>query len=195
MMCFASHELACNPDVQDRLRKEIDEVRESLNGEIPTYDTVMAMPYLDMVVSENLRKWPPVVTVDRECTKPYVMEDYAGKKHQLKVGDSIVFPIFAIHNDPALFPNPSKFDPERFSTERKHEIDPDSYIPFGVGPRMCIGNRFALMEAKINLFHLLSAFIIEKSPKTDESLTLSTQAINLIPKNGFWLQFRVRNDV
>lgn len=192
MMCFATHELACNPEAQEKLRHEIDEVREQLNGATPSFDVIMKMKYLDMVVSETLRKWPPVVTVDRECTKPYVMEDYEGKKHYLKKGQGVIFPIFAIHNDPEYYSDPQKFEPERFSEERKHEIMADAYFPFGVGPRMCIGNRFSLMEAKISLFHLLSTFVIEKSPRTQAPIKLSNQAINLIPTKGFWLNLKVR---
>lgn len=189
-----SHELAMNQDVQEKLRQEIDDVRHELNGEGITYDRIMQMTYLDLVVTENLRKWPPVPLVDRECTKPYVMEDYAGKKHYLKEGDSVGFPIFAMHNDPALFPNPEKFDPERFSPERIHEIKPYSYFPFGHGPRNCIGNRFALMEAKIILFHFLSTFRIEKSSKTVDPIQFQHAPINLIPVHDFWLQLRVRQD-
>lgn len=75
-----SHELAINPDIQKRLVEEIDEVREELDGSPITYEKIQKMKYLDMVVSESLRKWPPANAMDRYCTKDYVLDDYKGKR-------------------------------------------------------------------------------------------------------------------
>lgn len=143
LMCLAVHELAVNKDVQMRLVDEIDEVRQQLNGKPLSYEVLQKMPYLDMVVSETLRKWPPVVATDRACTIPYqLVNESNGQKINFNRGDGIWIPILGLHRDPNYFPNPDLFDPERFSVENRNNIRPFTYIPFGVGPRNCIGMVF-----------------------------------------------------
>lgn len=77
--------------------------------------------------------------MDRLCVKPYVIEGDDGLKININVGDVVWIPILGRHRDPDFFPNPMKFDPERFSDENKHNILNTTYIPFGLGPRNCIG--------------------------------------------------------
>lgn len=90
---------------------------------------------------ETLRKWPPLVVTDRVCTNTYTIQpEQPGEVPvTLKKDDAIWIPIYAIHRDPANYPDPDKFDPERFNDENKRDIKPMSFIPFGVGPRNCIG--------------------------------------------------------
>lgn len=140
LMCLAVHELAVNKDVQLRLVEEIDEVRKQLDGNPLSYEVLQKMQYLDMVVSETLRKWPPLISTDRTCTIPYqLINESNGQKVDFKRGDNIWLPIFGIHRDPDYFPNPEVFDPDRFSVENRDQIQPFTYMPFGVGPRNCIG--------------------------------------------------------
>lgn len=140
LMCVAVHEMATNRDVQNRLIQEIDDVRRELNGNDLSYEILQKMQYLDMVVSETLRKWPPAVVTDRTCTKPYqLVNESNGQKIQLNPGDDLWIPIIGLHRDPKYFPDPDRFDPERFSVENRDQIQPFTYIPFGVGPRNCIG--------------------------------------------------------
>lgn len=140
LMCLAVHELAVNKHVQMRLVQEIDEVRKQLDGKPLTYEILQKMEYLDMVVSETLRLWPPAVATDRACTIPYqLVNESNGQKINFKLGDGIWIPILGLHRDPRYFPNPDVFDPERFSVENRSKIVPFTYMPFGVGPRNCIG--------------------------------------------------------
>lgn len=83
-----------------------------------------------------MRKYPPVPLLNREVTKEYYLKEY---DCVLEKGTSIIIPIIGLHHDPKLFPDPDKFEPERFSEENKSTIDPYSFIPFGEGPRNCIG--------------------------------------------------------
>lgn len=92
------------------------------------------------VFIESLRKWPPAMSIDRKCVKPYKYVNNDGTKLTLNVGDTIWIPVLGIHRDSEYYPNPDKFDPERFSDENKHKILPFTYLPFGSGPRNCIGN-------------------------------------------------------
>lgn len=141
LLSFAAYELMENPEVQERLFEEITEISENLeDGEQLTYEILQQkMPYLDMVISEVLRKWPPTLATDRVCTKDISYELDGGKKVELTPGDSLWFPIIALHMDSKYWSEPEKFIPERFSAENKEDIKPFTYIPFGVGPRNCIG--------------------------------------------------------
>lgn len=139
LLATMCHELAENQAVQLKLRCEIDAARSRLNGGPFTYDVMQSLRYLDMVVSESLRKWPPAIATDRMCVRPYELHDDDGHTLRIRKGDGLWIPIFALHRDPEYWPEPNKFDPERFSDERKGEIQPFTYVPFGVGPRNCIG--------------------------------------------------------
>lgn len=133
-MTFLAYELVRNPEVQEKLRAEIDEVNESLDGEELTYEHLQKMKYLDQVITEVLRMHPPVPMVDRVCTKTFVL-DCDGKKIEFEPGRNFYIPIYSIHHDPKYYPDPEKFDPERFSDENKHNVNQDCYLSFGIGPR------------------------------------------------------------
>lgn len=194
LMCYMAHELAVNPDIQKKLIQEVDDVTRELNGAPLTYEAIQKMKYLDMVVSESLRKWPPAIFMDRYCTKPYSLENSNGGKIQLNVGDGIWIPCVAIQNDPAYFPNPEKFDPERFSDENKKKIQPFTYFPFGAGPRNCIGSRFALMECKAIFYYILSSCSIEFGQKSVETIKLKKNNFSLMTETGFWFDLAPRKD-
>ncbi|KAK9885367.1 hypothetical protein WA026_010863 [Henosepilachna vigintioctopunctata] len=191
-MCFVAYELAANPDVQQKLIDEIDDNRPS-NG-LPTYETIANMAYLDMVISETLRKWPIAAAMDRVVTKPYTIppEHPHEKPVHLNVDDIVVVPIYGLHHDPLYYENPEKFDPERFSPENRRKIDPYTYLPFGIGPRSCIGNRFALLEIKALFFFILTHFEIVPIEKTQIPIKIKKSAFNLTSENGFPLGFKKR---
>lgn len=145
-MCHMANELAINPDIQKRLQEEIDDAFQAAGpkGKV-SYEQVLKMQYLDMVLSESLRKWPAAIFTDRVCQKGgYELPPTTENAEPLRLhkGDVLIIPIFALHRDPEYFPDPDKFDPERFSEENKDSIKPLSYVPFGVGPRNCIGKIF-----------------------------------------------------
>ncbi|GJQ77436.1 hypothetical protein Trydic_g20834, partial [Trypoxylus dichotomus] len=113
LMSFLGYELAVNPDIQQKLQQEIDETLLQCNGNL-TYEALMKMKYMDMVVSEALRKWPPALVTDRVCSKTFTIEPT--KPHEkpltLNPGDFLFIPINGIQRDPEYYPNPDKFDPE-----------------------------------------------------------------------------------
>lgn len=157
---YCLYELALNPDIQERLYKEIDSTIKK-HGDL-TYQAIQEMEYLDMVVSETTRKYPTLPTLTRRCTKPFSMP--AGNR--IEKGDRLVIPVWQLHHDPQYFPNPDLFDPERFSKENKEKIKPHSYLPFGEGPRTCIGMRFGLLQTKVGLITVLRKFEVSPSEKT-----------------------------
>lgn len=103
-------------------------------------------------------------------------------------GTLTVIPIHAIHNDPDVFPNPEVFDPERFSDENKKNRHSMAFIPFGDGPRNCIGMRFGLMQTKVGLIKLLTSFKFSPSSRTTIPMTFNSKSLTLSPINDMWLK-------
>ncbi|MFB9840688.1 cytochrome P450, partial [Actinoallomurus acaciae] len=114
-------------------------------------------------------------------------EDYIMRK-----GEGLIIPVWAFHRDPKYFPNPEKFDPERFSEDNRHDINPYAYMPFGAGPRNCIGSRFALCEVKATLYQLLRQFEISPSEKTVLPIQMCEKSVNIKMKGGHWFRLRAR---
>lgn len=186
LLCFTIYELALNPDVQEKLRDEISTVEEELGEAKLTYESMQQMKYLDMVITESLRKWPPFGVTNRRCTKAYNVENSDGTRVTINKGEILFFPIHEIHRDPQYYPDPEKFDPERFSDDNRHNLNQDAFLPFGVGPRNCIGSRLTLMQAKCFIYYLLVNFEVQISERTDVPIQLDLTATGLNAKNGFW---------
>lgn len=191
-MAFAAHELMANPDIQRRLIREIEEVKENLNGKSVTYEALNGMKYLDAVVNETLRKWPGAPAIDRVCNEDYVVEDIEKRKVVIKKDEVVFIPVAGIHYDPEFYPNPEVFDPDRFY-EQTNDINEFNYMPFGVGPRKCIANRFALMETKVILFNLLSTFTFRKGEKSRIPMELDAQGFQIKAKYGCWVKLVQNN--
>uniref|UniRef100_V5GJG1 Putative cytochrome P450 6a23 n=1 Tax=Anoplophora glabripennis TaxID=217634 RepID=V5GJG1_ANOGL len=172
-MHCAAYELAMNPDIQDRLREEIIEVLEKYNN-VLTYDAVAEMKYLDRTVSETLRKYPALPLIFRKCSKDYIIP---GTDKVITKGSSVMVPILGVHYDPDYYPDPDKFDPDRFTEENKAKRPGFTWLPFGEGPRICIGMRFGLMQTKIGLITLLSNFRVSMNKETKTPLKLSKHGV------------------
>ncbi|XP_032742552.1 LOW QUALITY PROTEIN: cytochrome P450 3A1-like [Rattus rattus] len=158
-LSFVLHSLATHPDTQKKLQEEID--RALPNKAPPTYDTVMEMEYLDMVLNETLRLYPVANRLERVCKKDTEINGVFIPK-----GSVVMIPSYALHHDPQHWPEPEEFRPERFSKENKGSIDPYVYMPFGNGPRNCIGMRFALMNMKLALTKVLQNFSFQPCKET-----------------------------
>ncbi|CAH2105998.1 unnamed protein product [Euphydryas editha] len=192
---FTLHELALNPEVQERLAKEIKE-HDAKNGGKVNFNSIQNLTYMDMVISESLRMWPPLMQLDRVCVKDYNMgkpNPKAPKDYIVRKGEYISIPAWPIHRDPEFYPNPDKFDPERFSPENKHKINPFTYMPFGIGPRNCIGSRFALCECKVMLYQILLHTEVFPSGKTCIPSKLSSDSLSSSLQGGHWLNIKARS--
>jgi cytochrome P450 len=132
-LSFISYNLACYPEYQEKLLDEVDRVLQKYDG--LSYEAVNEMPYMDMIIHESQRIYPPLVRLDRTCNKDYQYGDIKISKGQI-----ISVPIWALHHDPEFYPDPYKFDPERFNEENRKKRPNEAFIPFGTGPRNCIGN-------------------------------------------------------
>ncbi|UXI22228.1 Beta-glucuronidase [Sarcoptes scabiei] len=167
-MAFCFYELAMNQDVQQKL---FDEIRSVLHdGKQLNYSSVMTLPYLDAVLSETLRKYPPAILLNRQASEDYYFKEY---DVTVEKDRSVMIPVYAIHHDPQYYPDPDRYDPERFMPENRDKIVPYTYLPFGGGPRNCIGMRFALTEAKLGIANLINSFRIVTTAKTPDKLRLT----------------------
>ncbi|OAD57479.1 Cytochrome P450 9e2 [Eufriesea mexicana] len=191
IVSFAMHELALNPDVQAKLHAEIEEVVEKTNGK-PSYELLKAMQYMDAVISETLRLYALLPFLDRVCVKEFQLPPTTpgSRPITIKPGEMVWFLPFALQRDPKYFSNPTKFHPDRFLSKEAHQA---TYLPFGLGPRICIGNRFALIQCKMALFYLIWRCELEPCEKTAIPLEFSSKSFVLLPKEGFWLNVRSRN--
>uniref|UniRef100_H0VMP1 unspecific monooxygenase n=1 Tax=Cavia porcellus TaxID=10141 RepID=H0VMP1_CAVPO len=164
------YSLATHPDVQKKLQQEIDKTLP--NKAFPTYDVMMEMEYLDMVVNETLRLYPVANRIERMSKKGFEINGMSFPK-----GTLVMIPSFALHRDSKYWPEPDEFHPERFSKKNKENIDPYIYMPFGNGPRNCIGRRMALMNLKLALIRLLQNFSFYPCKETQIPLRLSSEAL------------------
>ncbi|XP_072799387.1 cytochrome P450 3A24-like isoform X2 [Vicugna pacos] len=164
-LCFIMYELATHPDVQQKLQEEIDATFP--NKAPPTYDGLRQMEYLDMVVNETLRIFPLAGRLERVCKKDVEINGVFIPKETV-----VMVPVYALHKDPALWTEPEEFRPERFSKKNQDSINPYTYLPFGTGPRNCIGMRFAMMSMKLALTKVLQNFSFKPCKETQIPLKL-----------------------
>ncbi|XP_042196880.1 cytochrome P450 3A8-like [Callorhinchus milii] len=180
-LSHVSYYLATNPDVQTKLQQEVDETFP--NKATPTYDAVMQMEYMEMVISETLRLIPPAPRLDRQCKKDIQINGVTIPK------DTIVsIPAYVLHRDPEHWPEPEEFRPERFTKEAREARDPYVYLPFGMGPRNCIGMRFAQMLMKVALTYLMQNFTLQPCKETQIPLELDVKGA-MVPTKPVVLKF------
>ena len=184
-LAFTVYLLALHPDIQEKLYNEIKNQNLDTSAE-EFYGNVQKLEYLDQVFSEALRCYPPGYFVMREAGEDYV---YNGIK--IPKGMEIIIPIYAIQHNPDFWEDPYIFDPERFNQERRTSIKPCTYLPFGYGSRNCIGLRFAQLEAKIALIHLVKRFKFEKSVDTEVPLSVRL-GLTMSALHGIYLKVSAR---
>lgn len=159
---FTLYMLALNPEVQEKLRKEVDEC-VAKHGEYPPMETVARLEYLHGVISETLRMFPPASRLERETVQDYVLADTGIK---VPKGCVVAVPVYAMHHDPENFPDPHVFSPERFIGENAKSIRPYTYLPFGAGPRNCVGMKLGLHAAKMAVMHSVCNATFVRTEKT-----------------------------
>ncbi|KAH8402289.1 hypothetical protein KR009_010989 [Drosophila setifemur] len=184
-MSFCLYELALQPDIQQRVREEIDRVLSEEEGGELTYDALSKMTYLEQVIAETLRKYPIVPHLVRHTERDYSVP---GTKHTFEKGTTVLIPVHSMHRDPELYPQPEKFDPSRFDPGQEKSRHPMAYLPFGDGPRNCIGMRFGKIQTKIGLVTLLRSFKFGASHRTEDPLILGNRAFTLSSQNGIHLK-------
>lgn len=165
---------AFDQDVQTRARQEAQSV---LQGRTATAEDVAQLPFIRAIIDEALRLYPPAALVSRTAQAP---DTLCGR--DVRRGDTVMIPIYALHRHKDLWEDPDAFRPDRWA---KGKPDRYSYLPFGDGPRICIGASFALQEAVIILATLLSRFRFSQIPGKDPEPVM---ILTLRPNGGVWLQ-------
>ncbi|CAG2104873.1 unnamed protein product [Medioppia subpectinata] len=158
LLSFLLYELSVNENCQQRLYEEI----RGFAGDY-SYESIARMPYLEACVAETLRHYPPNPAVTRICTEQYVLGDTG---LTIPKGMTVNFDVYGIHHSPEYYPNPERWDPERFLPSNRDQLVPYTYMPFGLGPRNCVGMRFALMQAKTTVAHLIDKYRFKRTANT-----------------------------
>jgi len=162
---FFCYLMGCYPDVQTKVHAEMDSIFEDDQERACTMEDIQQMTYPDCVIKECMRILPPVPIIGREAQEDFV---YCGQT--IRKGTDIKIFIHAIQNDASIFPNPDKFDPERFvaNSLTSNERPPFSFIPFSAGSRNCIGQRFAGLEERVVLSTLFRRFSFHSTQNIKE---------------------------
>ncbi|XP_053671571.1 probable cytochrome P450 4d14 [Anopheles nili] len=179
---FAAYYLSQDPVIQERVYDEIQAiVGPDAKSQELTYGTLQELKYLEMVVKETLRINPSVPIMGRRSAGDMIIDGVTIPK-----GIDFGIFIYALHNDPVLYPEPERFDPERFSEDASAQRQPYSYIPFSAGSRNCIGQRYAMLEIKAILVKLVANFRLLPCEKANQ-LRIKTD-MTLKPVNGAFVK-------
>ena len=171
--------LSQHADVKTKLA---DELRRVLGGRAPQAADLQQLPYTEMVIRESLRLYPPAAGFAREP-----IEDVRIGGYEIPRGSLITVNTFSLHRDPKLFNDPERFDPERFAAGWETRIPRYAYLPFGGGPRVCIGNGFAMMEARLIVATLAQRWRFLLEP---DQQVIPVQLVTLRPKNGIRMKLK-----
>ncbi|XP_037553385.1 thromboxane-A synthase, partial [Nematolebias whitei] len=184
-LSFTCYLLALHPECQRKVQEEVDEF--FTRHESPDYTNIQELKYLDMVVCEALRLYSPIFKFTREVEHDCIINGHFFPK-------GIILEVFAgfLHHDPEHWPEPQKFIPERFTPEAKANRHPFVYLPFGAGPRNCVGMRLAQLEVRMVLVRLFHRFSLEACTETKVPLDLHSVG-SLSPKKGIYVKITRRN--
>ena len=190
---FVVHHLVNYPNIQNRVYEELERVINVENNGRINYETLNQLPFTEAVVLEAFRIYP---------TDPLFMShspesDYKYGSMVLPKGSDIRVPVYQLHRDPEFWTDPDIFNPDRFmGSENLKKINPFVYQPFGVGPRLCPGKRFSILEIKTILAKILLKYRLISGDKTEpiDGLELNFKLFSLSPKNGIYVRLLSRDD-
>ncbi|XP_072929801.1 probable cytochrome P450 6a13 [Epargyreus clarus] len=182
---YAAYELARNPHIQAKAREEVLRVFAK-HGQW-TYEAQHEVVYLNMIIDETLRMYPPLRALFRRCTKDYKLPN---SDLVIEEGTLVFMPIAAIQMDPEIFPKPEVFDPERFSPENKAKIHQCHWMPFGEGPKKCLGIRQGYIQTKMALIKILQKYELLMDERTAVPFKLKATSLVNAPDSPIWLKLR-----
>lgn len=181
-LTWACYLLAQHPHVTSKL---LNELEDQLVGQPPAPDDLERLPYLEQVVKEVLRIYPPAASLSRIAREPFEWKGYA-----FNAGDIIIYSPYVSHRMPQQFPEPHVFKPERFDPVQGERHSPGAYLPFGAGPRTCLGAPFAMMELKTVLAMLVQRYRLDLIPDQRVEATVRT---TLQPKYGLLMRPHIQD--
>lgn len=173
--------LSQNPEVERRLHEEVDQV---LGGRAPALEDIPQLRYVEMVLAESMRLYPPAWVLGRMALEPHEVAGYT-----VPVGAVVVMSQFVMHRDARFFPDPERMDPQRWTPEARYERPRHSYFPFGAGPRQCMGESFAWMEGILLLATLARKWRMKLVPGHP---VVPQPLITLRPRHGMRMKLEKR---
>ncbi|CAH0587841.1 unnamed protein product [Chrysodeixis includens] len=187
-LSFTFYELAKHEEIQDKVLAEVDAFMARHENKL-TFDCLTELPYLEAVISEALRLHPILGMINREVMEDYILP--GGVK--LNKGLRVHLPVYYLHHNPEYFPEPEQFRPERFLGEEKKNINPYTYLPFGEGPRTCIGMRFAKMQMFAGVVTVLKKYRLELDDGMPRRLKYKPHVPTSHPEGGIRLKLVKRD--
>ncbi|GCE30270.1 cytochrome P450 [Dictyobacter alpinus] len=181
-LTWAWYLLSQNPESERRMHEEIE---STLSGHTPTFEDLPKLAYTRMIIDETMRLYPPTTGVPRTCIAD---DEICGYRIPAKA--NMVASSYVVHRHPAYWEHPEQFDPERFTAERSAGRPQFAYFPFSGGPRQCIGNNFALMEATLILATIAQRYRVYPLPN---SQVIAEQLVTLRPKGGLFVHIEPRS--
>jgi cytochrome P450 len=177
LLTWLFHILSSEPEWENRL---LDEVTKALQGRQPGFEDLASFPTLRMAIDETLRLFPPVWITNRNAVQD---DEICG--YRIRAGEVVGIAPYVTHRLPEYWPDPERFDPLRFSPEMSAPRPRFAYLPFGGGPRQCIGNNFALVEAQLIFATLVPHFRLRAVPERPVQVEPTA---TLRPKDGLWMK-------
>jgi cytochrome P450 len=175
------HLLGQHPEVERNLHQELDQV---LDGRAPNVSDLPALAYTERVIKESMRLYPPAWSLART-----VVSDFELRGYRIPAGANVVMSQWIMHRNPTYFPDPDRFDPDRWLPERSQRLPRFAYFPFGGGPRQCIGTSFAMMEATLLLASIAQRFRLHTVP---DHPVVPIPSFTLRPKHGIKMTLQTR---
>lgn len=183
------YELSKHPEVQAKIHEEIDSALRKSGDDGISYDILQELKYMEWCIDETLRKYPILPLLFRECSEDYKVPD---TELVIPKGTGVMIPVLGLQRDPAIYENPMEFKPERFSKSSHGAGDAKGlfYLPFGDGPRNCIGMRLGKLTAKLGLMTVLANYTVELDDKSmmGKEIEFDKTQLLLIPAKSFKLK-------
>ncbi|KAK7793715.1 hypothetical protein R5R35_007871 [Gryllus longicercus] len=183
---FTIFQISRHPDIQEKVYEELKSVFDPSKSIRPNISDLSQLKYLEMVIKESLRLFPPVILITRKIQEETILPE---SHTVLPEGTNMFLTPYGMHHNPNVYPDPEKFDPERFSKEECARRHPYAYLPFSAGPRNCIGQRFAMLEMKNVIAKLVWNFRVLPEPGFEPSLVWE---VILKSENGILIRLEER---